>query len=314
METQEKIDNQTTAPVETSAPEAAAASETADKPTDTQNQSQLGTRAEHVREALAILYEHFPKAFVRENTGDARPLKIGILDDLKKEVPNLPGMTMSKLRSAVRLYCTRLRYLFNVREGAQRIDLHGNEVEAVTAEHAKYAKERFEQINEERKKKQEQRAEVAKDKDNKEEAEAGKRPFNKNGKRPFNKNAAPRPNSANPKFNKFKKPSFVRPQRDESKPGGHPVRKPMVHVSASSVRRGLSARSFGVPSTEADLKAGTSVLVLNNNHYMKGSVVAAPKDGMVRVQLSTGLIMALPIERVLLPGKPAALKKDSSLQ
>lgn len=307
METQEIKQNNTTASAESVATDPVAPATSNEQPATDAAQTAVpaGTRAEHVREALALLYEHFPQAFIRE--GDAKPLKIGIIEDLRKEVPNLPGMTLSKLRSAVRLYCTRLRYLYSMREGAARINLQGNEVETVSAEHAKYAKERFEQVNEERKKRQTQRAEEAKaQKEGKPLKADGaqKRPFNKNAKRPFNKHPNNKFGANNQRFNKFKKPGFTRAEGESSDAStSRPVRKPMVRVSASSVRRGLSTRSFGVPATEADLHAGTAVLVLNNNHYMKGSVVATPKDGNVRVQLSTGLIMALPLDRVLLPGK-----------
>ncbi len=324
METQDNIENTAVASDSTAeVQQVSSVQPSAQAQIDTEEQKNTpegGSRAEHIKAALEVLYEHFPKAFIRE--GDARPLKVGILDDLKKEVPNLPGMTTSKLRAAVRMYCTRLRYFYSVREGAKRIDLQGNEVEEVTAEHGTYAKERFEQINEERKKrleeKQEREKAQAEGKLNEDDKKpAGKKPFYNKGKKPFNKNG---------KFNKFKKPGFnnrPRPQYDNENEGdaetaGSSVsrspRKPMVRVNAAAhVRRGnmMGSRSFGVKATEAELTVGTSVLVLNNNHYMKGTVTSAPEGGTVKVQLSTGLIMSLPIDRVLLPGRPVSTKRES---
>lgn len=104
-----------------------------------------GTHQEHVKEALELLYQHFPKAFIKE--GDCKPLKVGILEDLKPLIAGIEGLSISKVRAAVRIYTTRLRYFYAVREGVMRIDLNGNEVEPVTAEHAEYARTRFSEIN-----------------------------------------------------------------------------------------------------------------------------------------------------------------------
>lgn len=107
-----------------------------------------GTHQEHIKEALELLYVHFPKAFIKE--GDCKPLKIGILEDLKPLVADIEGLSISKVRAAVRVYTTRLRYFYSVREGAMRVDLNGNEVDAVNAEHAEYARTRFTEINSKR--------------------------------------------------------------------------------------------------------------------------------------------------------------------
>lgn len=108
----------------------------------------VGTHQEHIKEALALLCEHFPKAFIKE--GDCKPLKIGILEDLKAKIGEIEGLSISKVRAAVRVYTTRLRYFYAVREGAKRVDLDGNEVDTVTTEHAEYARNRFVEINSKR--------------------------------------------------------------------------------------------------------------------------------------------------------------------
>ena len=112
-------------------------------------ESQDGSHFEHVKETLDLLYKYFPKAFIKE--GNCRPLKIGIFDDLKAAVPSYEGLSISKVRAALRLYTTRLRYLYCLKEGAARIDLEGNEVEVVSAEHAQFALDRFKEINSKRK-------------------------------------------------------------------------------------------------------------------------------------------------------------------
>lgn len=163
METNEQVvDSITTtpesgaaAPTQTlgAAPEAQAAAAEAQAATaeaqaaaaEAKAESETGTHQEHVKEALELLYQHFPKAFIKE--GDCKPLKVGILEDLKPLIAGIEGLSISKVRAAVRIYTTRLRYFYAVREGAMRIDLNGNEIEPVTAEHAEYARSRFSEIN-----------------------------------------------------------------------------------------------------------------------------------------------------------------------
>ena len=108
--------------------------------------SEDGTRLEHIKEALEILYKTFPKAFVKD--GDIKPLKIGIFDDIKDRASSIEGLSLSKVRSALRMYTTRLKYLYSLKAGAHRIDIDGNEIEDVlNAEHEAYAKEKVSQIN-----------------------------------------------------------------------------------------------------------------------------------------------------------------------
>ncbi|MGN0903469.1 MAG: ProQ/FINO family protein, partial [Succinivibrio sp.] len=53
---------------------------------------------------------------------------------------------------AMRIYTSRLNYLYSVKEGAKRIDADGNETdEVVSAEHALYAQERIKEIKQKRK-------------------------------------------------------------------------------------------------------------------------------------------------------------------
>lgn len=159
-----------------------------------------GTHQEHIKEALELLYVHFPKAFIKE--GDCKPLKVGILEDLKPLIADIEGLSISKVRAAVRVYTTRLRYFYSVREGAQRVDLNGNEVEPVTAEHAEYARTRFTEINNKRRPQKPKKAPA--------------RPFNKGGKRPNGEGQGER------RFNRDGQPSnnnrrFNNQNRDQRK-------------------------------------------------------------------------------------------------
>jgi ProP effector len=115
-----------------------------------ENQAQDGTHFEHIKDTLELLYKTFPKVFVKD--GDARPLKIGIFEELKAKVADMEELSVSKVRAALRLYTSRLKYLYSVKEGVPRIDIEGNECgDTVSVEHANYAKERIKEINSKRK-------------------------------------------------------------------------------------------------------------------------------------------------------------------
>lgn len=110
------------------------------------DKSDKESRLAHVKEALGLLYVNFPKAFIKE--GNVKPLKIGIFNDLKGKIEGIEGLTLSKVRAALRMYTSQLRYLHSVVEGAKRIDLEGNEIEdIITSEHVEYAKGRISEIN-----------------------------------------------------------------------------------------------------------------------------------------------------------------------
>ncbi len=117
--------------------------------------SQEGSHFEHVKESLDILCQRFPKAFIKE--GDCVPLKIGIFNDLRAACEGVEGLSVSKIRAAVRFYTSRLRYLFCLKEGARRVGISGEDAGEVSKEHAEFALAKFKEINGARKKKNGQR-------------------------------------------------------------------------------------------------------------------------------------------------------------
>ena len=80
----------------------AVAEETVAQNTNTEKSEAVadGSHFEHVKETLDLLYKYFPKAFIKE--GNCLPLKIGIFDDLKAAVPSHEGLSISKVRAALR--------------------------------------------------------------------------------------------------------------------------------------------------------------------------------------------------------------------
>lgn len=90
------------------------------------------------------LIENFPAAFFKK-ARNVKPLKVGILDDILDFYRGLSKPPFSKrlLRTALAYYCSSPAYLSAQKNGAARVDLYGNEIEVVTAEHAKYARQQY---------------------------------------------------------------------------------------------------------------------------------------------------------------------------
>lgn len=91
------------------------------------------------KDVIAYLAEQFPNCFSIK--GDAKPLKIGIFEDLAKRLEDDDKVSKTRLRTALRHYTNSWRYLYSVKAGTQRVNLDGEQVEAVTEEHQQHAQE-----------------------------------------------------------------------------------------------------------------------------------------------------------------------------
>ncbi|GAB7271503.1 hypothetical protein DZS_28970 [Dickeya ananatis] len=95
------------------------------------------------KEVIAYLAERFPLCFTLE--GEARPLKIGIFQDLVERVSESEHVSKTQLRSALRLYTSSWRYLYGVKLGAQRVDLDGNPCGELEQQHVEHARKQLEE-------------------------------------------------------------------------------------------------------------------------------------------------------------------------
>ena len=95
------------------------------------------------KEVIAFLAESFPNCFSTE--GDARPLKIGIFQDLAVRLEQEPRVSKTLLRSTLRHYTNSWRYLHSIKEGAYRVDLDGNQDAQIEKEHADHAKQQLDE-------------------------------------------------------------------------------------------------------------------------------------------------------------------------
>lgn len=91
------------------------------------------------KEIVAYLVEKFPACFIAE--GEAKPLKIGIFQDLAARLADDERVSKTMLRSALRQYTSSWRYLHGIKPGVFRVDLDGTPGEALTEEHVQHAKQ-----------------------------------------------------------------------------------------------------------------------------------------------------------------------------
>jgi sRNA-binding protein len=86
---------------------------------------------------LVMLMQNFPKVFAPFSAWKRLPLKIGIHDDI---IAAMPGVAVSDIGTAMRIYTTTHAYLRSLIEGAERIDLAGQPAGIVTADTAEFAR------------------------------------------------------------------------------------------------------------------------------------------------------------------------------
>lgn len=80
-------------------------------------------------------YQRYPQAFFK---GHTKPLKVGIHQDLAEHEP----WSGKLIRRALANYVNLPRYVKSMREGAERVDLHGNPAGKVDKDAAQHASER----------------------------------------------------------------------------------------------------------------------------------------------------------------------------
>lgn len=95
------------------------------------------------KEVIAFLAERFPHCFSTE--GEARPLKIGIFQDLASQLEDDERVSKTLLRSTLRHYTNSWRYLHSIKEGAYRVDLDGNQDAQIEKEHADHARQQLDE-------------------------------------------------------------------------------------------------------------------------------------------------------------------------
>lgn len=99
------------------------------------------------KQIIAFLTEQFPACFIA-NSEPAKPLKIGVFQELAARLENETRVSKTQLRGALRQYTLSWRYLNCVKAGAKRVDLDGVEGEEVSQEHAEHAQKTLKESKE----------------------------------------------------------------------------------------------------------------------------------------------------------------------
>ncbi|QKJ16266.1 RNA chaperone ProQ [Yersinia kristensenii] len=230
------------------------------------------------KEVIAFLAERFPLCFTAE--GEARPLKIGIFQDLVERVQGEQNLSKTQLRSALRLYTSSWRYLYGVKVGAERVDLDGNPCGVLEEQHVEHARK---QLEEAKARVQAQRAEQQAKK--REAAIAAGETPEPRRPRPAGKKPAPRREAGAPVENRKLRQS-PRPQQANQQQ----ARPPRPQAEENQPRP--------VPVTDiSKLQIGQEIKVRAGKSAMDATVLEIAKDG-VRVQLSSGLAMIVRAEHL----------------
>ncbi|POP44877.1 RNA chaperone ProQ [Superficieibacter electus] len=217
------------------------------------------------KEVIAFLAERFPQCFSAE--GEARPLKIGIFQDLVARVEGEMNLSKTQLRSALRLYTSSWRYLYGIKAGATRVDLDGNACGELDEQHVLHARQ---QLEEAKARVQAQRA----------EQQAKKR------------EAAGEAQQANDAPRRERKP---RPQVRRKEEG---ERKPRSAKPAAKAQPAVREEKLTPVSDLSALTVGQSLKVKAGNNAMDATILEITKDG-VRVQLTSGMSMIVRAEHLV---------------
>lgn len=97
----------------------------------------METKRTSSKELIAYLAEKFPECFSIE--GAAKPLKVGIFQELAEKLADDETVSKTRLRQALRHYTSSWRYLKSIKLGSFRIDLAGKDAEEIDQAQADYA-------------------------------------------------------------------------------------------------------------------------------------------------------------------------------
>lgn len=214
------------------------------------------------KEVIAYLAEKFPLCFSLE--GEAKPLKIGIFQDLATALESDEQVSKTQLRQALRQYTSNWRYLHGCKLGAVRVDLGGNESGILEQEHADHAAEQLQQA----------KAKVAERKAQMRAALKAKHADKNDKTDSASKKAA------------AKKPQrrHVKPHTKQENSAGHESkpRKPELKLT---------------PVSADDLQKGQAVQVKLAEKANRATVVDVMKDS-ARVQLQSGMTLNVAFEHL----------------
>ncbi|SFN47652.1 ProP effector [Izhakiella capsodis] len=217
------------------------------------------------KEVIAWLAERFPQCFSAE--GEARPLKIGIFQDLVNRVQGEMSLSKTQLRSALRLYTSSWRYLYGVKAGAIRVDLDGNPCGELDEQHVEHARKQLEEAK--------ARVQAQREKQLAKKREAGEDVGVRRSAKPVVRKAAVVGDEG-------------RKPRNISRPP-QPATAKRKPVEEAEPRK--------LVTDTASLSVGQNIKVKAGKSAMDATILEITKDG-VRVELASGLAMIVRAEHL----------------
>jgi len=227
-----------------------------------ENQPKLNS----TKEVIAFLAERFPQCFSAE--GEARPLKIGIFQDLVDRVQGEMNLSKTQLRSALRLYTSSWRYLYGIKVGATRVDLDGNACGLLDEQHVEHARKQLEEAK--------ARVQAQREQQQAKKREAGEDTAPRRPRKPVRKPAA----------------EGEQPRKVRSKP-----QRPQAERNSSAAKEETQTSSSKPVTDTSALQVGQSIKVTAGKSAMDATILEISKDG-VRVQLANGLAMIVRAEHL----------------
>ncbi|MGB0894898.1 MAG: RNA chaperone ProQ [Parashewanella sp.] len=214
------------------------------------------------KEILAYLCETFPQCFIAE--GEAKPLKIGLFQELAEKLAEESKVSKTQLRVALRRYTSSWRYLKCIKKGAVRVDLAGEACGELEEEHVLHAQKTLKESQERAKARRQ-------------EKEA--------------KNAETQSDNSAAKKRSARKPDSKRPRKDRNFSA--------VQAKSSRPAKAAESKQNFVQAELAQLNKEQRVNVKLGNDPVAGVISDIKKDD-VMVQLDSGLTVKVKAEHILL--------------
>ncbi len=213
------------------------------------------------KEIIAYLAEKFPACFSIE--GAAKPLKIGIFQELATELAEDEKVSKTRLRQALRHYTSSWRYLKSIKTGSFRIDLAGENAEAIDDAQAEYALKTLKESQ---------------------EKFGNKKPTDKNTKKPYKgtNKGSDKASSENTAANTEKRKAKFKSVKSA---------KPTKHVAAKKEIKPLKAVE------SSTIKVSQKIRVKLGNTPMNATITEiSGKD--ISVQLDSGMVIKTQIQNI----------------
>lgn len=181
-----------------------------------------------LNKVIEFLTVKFPKSFSLK--GDAKPLKVGIFNDIAEQIGEEDPVSKTQIRHALRRYTNSWRYLEAVVKGGQRVDLEGDDVEALTVEHVQHAQEQLAQS----KAKFQEKKKANAGKDKKPYKKPAKNVANPPKRKPKSESQGTKP-TAEPQKELVANDDFTEGKQVQVKLGASPVAATIVETSKNDV-------------------------------------------------------------------------------